>query len=259
MSTPPESLLKSLVIAIAPIVFGTILTAGVLESFKNDTAVTKNVMDDFYRPMREAQIDCHQTHADLYKQYGAAAGTLQLMFNEFDHLAKVTPAKMTKNYEVLLESVLKTHMETSGKLGDLEKRLEACRANLMRRYEELAMITGTYDKYSKLVGTRVNEINKLYEQRKKSIQALKMPEFTSVWDMFRNFMQTRFDTMDEKLAASKRIDELSKPVIEAQIILSQTEFQMFEVEIKLFEGAHHLFSSEISNRFHRGFIARTFF
>lgn len=255
-----EPLWRSLVVAIVPLFFGSLLFSGILESYKNDTSARKEVMNDFYRPMRETQAECQKTHNSLFLKYGEVAGSYQLMLDEFKHLATTDPSRMTRDYQILLESLLSAHTKANSDAKELEGKLETCRTKLFRQYGELALVTGTYKEFIELSKDRAAKINGLYEKRKSTAQkTLPNYDVKELMGMLRNFLQFDFENQEQKVVATKKICELVEPLIQNYVQLSENEQEMFKVDVNLFENLHDSFSTEISDRFERGFIARHFF
>ena len=217
-------------------------------------------MNDFYRPMRETQAECQKIHNNLFLKYGEVAGSNQLMLDEFKHFATTDPSRMTREYQVLLESVFSSHTKTNSDAKDLESKLEICRTKLFRQYGELALVTGTHKEFIKLSKNRASTINILYEKRKSTAKKT-LPNYDAkeLMGIFRNILQLNFETKEQKFAAAQKINELVMPVIQHYVQLSENEQEMFKVDVELFENLHEIFSSEISDRFERGFIARYFF
>jgi len=255
-----EAIWRSLVVAIVPLFFGSLLFSGILESYKNDASARKEVMNDFYRPMRETQAECQKIHNNLFLKYGEVAGSNQLMLDEFKHLATTDLSRMTREYQALLESMLSSHTKTNFDAKDLESKLETCRTKLFRQYGELALVTGTYKEFIKLSKNRASTINGLYKKRKSTAQkTLPNYDVRELMGTLRNFLQFNFETQEQKVAAAQKINELVAPVIQHYVLLRENEQEMFKVDVELFENLHEIFSSEISDRFERGFIARHFF
>jgi len=252
-----ESLWRSFVVAIVPLFFGSLLFAGILESYKNDASARKEIMNDFYRPMRETQSDCQRIHNNLFLKYREVAGSYQLMIDEFRHLTTTDLSKMTRESQVFSESVLSTHIKISADTEGLKGKLELCRTKLFRQYEELALVTGTYRKFTKLSIDRASKINNLYAAREPLAEKMHDPK--ELIGMLRNVLQLNFDNQEKKIAVAQKISEMSEPVIQYYLQLSENEQEVFKVEIKLSDDLHEVFSTEISDRFERGFIARHFF
>lgn len=254
------SIWRSLVLTIIPLFFGSLLFGGILESYKNDATARKEIMTDFYRPMRETQAECNKTHNNLFLKYGEVSGSYQLMLEEFNHLTTTDPAKMTKEYQILLESMLSTHTKVNTEAKDLESKLEQCRTKLFRQYGELALVTGTYAKYLELSKDRASRLNELHAARKAaSEKMLKNYDISNLRDVVRNFLQVTFETQEKKNAAAQKINELVTPIIQHYLQLSANEQEMFKVDTKFFEDLNNIYSAEINDRFERGFIARHFF
>ncbi|GAB1576174.1 hypothetical protein [Bordetella petrii] len=255
-----EPLWRSLVISIVPLFFGSLLFAGILESYKNDASARKEIMNDFYRPMRETQSGCQKTHNNLFLGYAKLAGSYRLMLDEFKHLTTLDMSRMTRDYEILLESMLSTHATTTSDTKRLEVELEACRAKLFRQYEELALVTGTYDQFKGLSRDRATRLNDLYAKRKAlADQTLRGYDINSLMGMLRDFLQFNFENQEQKTLAAQKVNELGEPIIQHYLQLSNSEQDMFKIDAELFEGLHTVFAKDISSRFERGFIARNFF
>lgn len=255
-----ESIWRGLIVTIVPLFFGSLLFAGILESYKNDASARKEIMNDFYRPMRETQSECQRIHNTLFLKYGEVSGSYQLMLDELKHLTTTNVSKITKEYQILLESVLSTHTEANANARELEDKLELCRIKLFRQYGELALVTGTHKKFTKLSTDRASRINSLYAERKSLAEkTLKGYDAKELMGMLRNFFQFNFDSQEQKTAVAQEIDELGESIIQHYLQLSKNEQEMFRVDVKFFEDLHDTFSTEISGRFERGFIARHFF
>jgi hypothetical protein len=255
-----EPLWKSLMVAIVPLFFGILLFGGLLESYKNDASARKEIMNDFYRPMRETQSDCQKIHNNLFLKYGQVAGSYQLMIDEFKHLTITDPSKMTKEYQIFLESILSNHTKADTDAKELEGKLDLCRAKLFRQYEELALVTGTYKKFTKLSEDRASKINNLYAARKSlSEKLLKDYDAKELMEMVRNLLQLSINNQEQKIAAAQKINEIAGPVIQYYLQLSENEQEIFKIEIQISKNLHEIFSTEINDRFERGFIARHFF
>lgn len=260
MSPNTKELLRSLAATIIPMFFGSLLFSGILESYKNDASTRKEVMNDFYRPMRETQAECQKTHNNLFLKYGEVADSYQLMHDEFKNLATTDPSRMTSDSRILLESVLSSHTKAISDVKELEGKLETCRTKLFRQYGDLALMTGTHKEFIKLFKDRVEKINALYEKRKSTTQkALPNYDAKELMGMLRNFIQSNFENQGQKFTAIKKIDELVNSTIQYHMQLSENEQEIFKVDVSCFEILHEMFSTEINDRFKRGFIARHFF
>jgi hypothetical protein len=255
-----ESLWKDILIAVIPLFFGSLLFGGILESYKHEVSSRSEIMNDFYRPMRETQANCQKTHNNLFLKYGEVAGTFQFMLNEFKQLSMKDSSKMTKEYQIFLESILSTHTKTQTDVNELEKKLNLCKIKLFREYEELALVIGVYQKFTKLFSDRTSKVDNLYVARKTVAEKiLKNYDIKKMIGMLRNFLQHNFTRQELKNVATQKIDELSTPFIQHFLQLSKNEEEIFNVEVQFFEDLHKIFTNEISDRFERGFIAHYFF
>lgn len=255
-----DSLWKSLAISVVPLFFGSLLFTGIIESYKNDSSARKEIIENFYRPMRETQAECQKSDNDLAIKYGQMAGSFQLMLNEFDHLAKTDLNKMSREYQIVLESLLSSHMKTSADLKDLEEKVQNCRTKLFRQYGELAMVTGTYDFFTDSVQKRALKVNQIYANRSSIVEKMsKNNDPKYLMGTVRQILQMSYDSDDQKAVAVKKLSDIGGPVIAAYTQISGNELDLLNTDAKFFEEMDHVFSTEISGRFKRGFIARLFF
>ena len=182
------------------------------------------------------------------------------MLDEFKHLSMKDSSKMTKEYQIFLESILSAHTKTQTDVNELEKKLNLCKIKLFREYEELALVIGVYQKFTKLFSDRTSKVDNLYVARKTVAEKiLKNYDITKMIGMLRNFLQHNFTRQELKNVATQKVDELSTPFIQHFLQLSKNEEEIFNVEVQFFEDLHKIFTNEISDRFERGFIAHYFF
>lgn len=106
---------------------------------------------------------------------------------------------------------------------------------------------------------RSAEVAAIYAEKSLAIQKIGLPEHQLLWDMLREFAQTTFNSSEKRAFAYNRISEVSKPIIRAYGLLGDTEHRIRSIETALFDDLQQIFSVELSDRFHRGAIARIFF
>jgi hypothetical protein len=190
---------KSLVIAIVPLFVGSLLFSGIPESFKIDAASRKEMLNDFYRPMRETQSDCQKKHNTLFLQYGQVVESYQLMLDELNQLAVTDNSKMTREYQVLLESILSTHSKVGIEAKESDMKLEICRIKLFQKYAELSLVTGTYEQFINLSKNRSAKIDVLYAKRKSfSENMTNQIDIKDLMQTLRNFLQSNLDQEQKK-------------------------------------------------------------
>ncbi len=210
--------------------------------------------------MRETQAECQRADNELVIKYGQMAGSFQLMLDEFGHLAKTDLNKMSREYQIVLESLLSSHMKTSADLKDLEERIQNCRTKLFRQYGELAMVTGTYELFTESVKKRALKVNKIYANRNSIAEKMsKKNDPKYLMGTVRQILQMNYDSDDQKATAVKKLSDIGGPVIEIYTQISGNELELLNTDAQYFEEMDQVFSTEISGRFKRGLLAKVFF
>jgi hypothetical protein len=206
MHPKPLSLMRELALAIVPLFFGVFLFAALLETYKDDMSSRKDLVLDFYRPMREAQTECRATEQRLMVAYGAQSGTYKLMLDEFDHMVSADSATLTRDYEVLPRSILESNNQIIAQVGDLKTKLDTCIRALYRKYEEVALATGTYDRFIDIARQRDADLRTPYAQRAALLDeaaAKFKPE--SMMNTLRQSLMLDTDTADGKAAMKVKL------------------------------------------------------
>lgn len=166
MSNETQSFLSQLLISIISISLGSFLFAGILESYKKDQDLQEEFIKDYFRPMMKLQSSCSSSHNELFLKYGELSASYQLMYNEIVHMAMSPDSELGQHYEVLPMSLIKTNEELK-KVEDLEMTVKKCNIDLFLKYEELALVTGSYPEFKRLAKKHTNTINSIYSERQK--------------------------------------------------------------------------------------------
>jgi hypothetical protein len=250
------SFLRDLALAILPLFFSVFLFTGMLETYKNDVSARKDLVVDFYRPMRTVEADCSATQNQLFLKYFAQAGTYKLMVNEFDHLASANPSTISRDYGVLLQSIIETNNKTNNETIDLKSKVEACKSNLYRKYEEVALATGTYDRFLDIERRRINSVNGLYTQRTVMAKdTTKKVDVESIMDTLRQSLSADFDSPEARKALALKVDQIGNPAIDYFTKLGQNEQDIYKVDQDADTQLVSLFAKEVSRRYKRGLLS----
>lgn len=246
-------------VAFLPVFFGSFLFAGVLENYRNDSRLEGTIIEKNFTPMRELQGSCHTFHNDLYLQYGNLSGSYQLMFDELEHIFSTPESELGRDYEVLLKSIFQTHSETNTKASELKETVANCRLELFRKYESLALMTGTYDKFSNMVDEKVASINKVYDERSElSKAATEDVEVNDMMPMMRTLLATQLESEAEREKFMTKFRKIASAVIEHNQIMMKTEQQIFQIQKKFDSELRSLFAGKISDMYDEGFLGWVF-
>ncbi|WP_321882748.1 hypothetical protein [Burkholderia cepacia] len=250
------SLLRDLALAILPLFCSVFLFASMLETYKNDVSARKDQVIDFYRPMRSAEADCSATHNQLFLKYFAQAGSYKLMLNEFDHFSSGDPSTMSRDYGVLLQSIIEAGNKANNEIVDLKSKVEVCKSALYRKYEEIAIATGTYDRFLDIENHHIKYVNALYAKRTDmATDATKKFNVESIMDTLRQSVSADFDSPETRRVLALKIGQLGNPAIDFFTKMGQNEQEIFKIDQEADVQLTSLFANEVSRRYKRGFLS----
>lgn len=249
-------MVREIAISIVPLFFGGLLFTALIEGYKNDMSSRKDLVVDFYRPMREMQFECRSTERQLMSAYGGVAGTYELVINELDHMASFDPATRTPAYEVIPKSLLETNSKMLTRVNELKSKLDNCTPELYRKYEEIALATATYGQFLKIAGERDSAVQSLYVQRDILINKLG-GQFTpeSVMKVLRDSLRLNDDTPDARNEIKEKVRAVGESIISLYLKFASNEAEIIKVEQDADNKFISLFAKEVSRRYERGVLS----
>lgn len=252
-----EPFWKELVKIFLPLIFGSLVIGIMVEGYKHEVSSRKELINEYFRPMRETQSDCQTTHNNLFLKQAEVAGTFLFMGDEVNRGA-TNFSKMPLENRIILESILSTHTKTTVLVKELEQKLNACIVTLFRQYEELALVTGKHSEFIGFASIRAKKIGELYKAKQSIAEPLAKNYGTKekVFGLLAEIIASSGDE-NEMNALFKKHGDMFKLLVRYQLDLSENEHEMFKIDVRLFEDLHGVFASEISDRFKRGWFART--
>lgn len=259
MSNGAQSFFSQLLIAIISISLGSFLFAGVIESYKKDQGLQEELIKDYFRPMRALQSSCSSSHNELFLKYGELSGSYQLVSNEIVHMTITPDSKLGQYYEALPISIIKSNAELKKEVEDLEVTVKKCKADLFLKYEELALVTGSYPEFMRLAKKYTNAINTIYSERqKKAKENTKDIDPNQLIPLMREFI-----AMDQSIDANKsilvrEIERISKLTAQHSLIMAEYEELIFKKDYNFFLSLHELYAIKISEKYSGGFISWVF-
>ncbi|MCK4118427.1 hypothetical protein ACI2UK_13565 [Ralstonia nicotianae] len=254
--TKPTSFFRELAVAILPLFFSVYLFAGFLEAYKNEISSRKDLVVDFYRPMREAQTDCRAAHNRLFIKYGELAGTYKLLVDEVDHLAAADLRSLNRNYEALPKSIIETNNKVSAEVNDLKTKVDACSSALYRKYEELALATSMHDQFLEVENKHNAAVNAIYAKRKTMAESLAgKTDLESLMDTLRQALGSDLDSAEMKKVVVSKMHETGGPLVAFYTNLGENEQDVFKANMETDVQLNSLFAKEISRRYKRGLLS----
>ncbi|KHS89439.1 hypothetical protein PSR30_12425 [Pectobacterium carotovorum subsp. carotovorum] len=255
MSNGAQSFSSQLLISIISIFLGSFLFAGVLESYKKDQGLQDELIKNYYRPMRELQSSCSSSHNDLFLKYGELSGSYQIMYNEIVHMSVTPDYKLGRDYESIPISIIKANNELEKRIEDLEATIKKCKSDLFLKYEELALVTGSYPKFMRLAKKYTSEINFIYSERQKETKRnTKNIDPNQLMPLIRKFISIDLSDDKNRSMLISEMKEIFKLTTQHSLIMAEYEQSIFEKDNEFFQGLHDLYAMEISEKYSGGFI-----
>jgi len=259
VSNTSPSFTSQLLIAVITIFLGSFLFAGILESYKKDQSVQKELIKDYYRPMRAMQATCASNHNQLFLKHGEMSGSYQLMYSELEHMFVTSESELGRDYEAIPMSIFKANSELKLKIKELNKNVSTCRSELFLKYEEVALVTGTYPEFYEFAQERAKTVNVIYSKRKElANENTKEIDPNELLPMMREFLAKDLSSHENKSHFLKKLESIFEPTKKHNLILMETEQEIFETEHEFFKNIHTLFSKEISDKHSNGFLSWLF-
>jgi hypothetical protein len=241
---------------ILPLVLGSFLFTGILEGYKSSLGDKKDIIDSYYRPMRALQASCSSQHHQLVGKYSQLAANYQLQFNELKHMQGHPELNAQADYNEIPKAIWTRTQELAKTTPELALAVSKCSTELYIKYEELALVTGTYKKFRVLAKARDEkhaDINRRLQESKASLTDPIQAE--DMMGLLRKLVSTRFDKPQEQEKLLGEIQAYSDPTIKAYELMGVAEGETFDTERDFFRATHDLFAEEISARQSKGFFS----
>ncbi|MFM9380056.1 hypothetical protein [Pseudomonas sp. UV AK001] len=244
---------------VVPLLLGSFLFSGILEGYKSSLGDKKDIIDSYYRPTRALHASCSTKNLELADQYGKLAGSYQLLFNEFKHAVTHPELAAKPGYEVILKTLAKNTEELANATKERANTVHQCRIDLYIKYEELALVTGTYKQFKRFASVRDKSLEKTEKQMK-----LKMEPYMAtinsedMMELLRKIVPVESDIPQ---SPQKYLDEIAvyaNPIVTLHQLFQTTELEKFNTEQAFFKSASNLFAREISARQSKGFFSYLF-
>ncbi|WP_267779466.1 hypothetical protein, partial [Vibrio cholerae] len=208
---------------------GSLIFAGIIEGYKSELNSDKNLVKDYYRPLRDTVSTCIPLQNQLFLKHGELAGNYQLILNEIAHMFANPEITNSANYQIVPMSIMKAHSSVQLEVQQLAEKVSKCKVEVYQKYEELALATGTYSEYKKLSEVHFKAINEGHKAKNAAVpQEIKEMDPNILMQLMRDLATLDFSTDEAKMAYREKMDSIAKPVIEYEMVnmkYGQAEFQ----------------------------------
>jgi hypothetical protein len=244
---------------IIPLLLGSFLFTGILEGYKSSLGDKKDIIDSYYRPMRALQASCSSQHHQLVGKYGELAGNYQLQFNELAHMQGHPELNSSPAYGEIPKAIWTRSQDLAKATPELARAVAQCSTELYIKYEELALVTGTYKKFKVLAKARDEKHTDINRRLQESKGALTAPiEAEDMMGLLRKLVATPSDKPEEQQKLLNEVKVYAETTIKAYEVIGAAEGETFDTERDFFKATHDLFAEEISARQSKGFFSYFF-
>ena len=234
-------------VTVIPMVFGSFLFAGILESYKNNESLNSAILES-YRSIITTRAECHKIHNDLYMAYFSYAGSLKTIKIELERPIDNHGKELPKEYILFMQSFIESNSTQIKKVQKLIKQKEDCYSTLYINYEEAAILLNLLEKYESIATVRATELNSLNLSEKDAVNKLRSISVDDLLNIFHTGIDSAMTSNRDKWLSG--IEELA----DIQVEIAKIEMQKFSIEAKTFSELRRLYLEAIKNRLNRGFV-----
>lgn len=244
---------------VVPLLLGSFLFSGILEGYKSSLGDKKDIIDSYYRPTRALHASCSTKNLELADQYGKLAGSYQLLFDELKHALTHPELAAKPGYEVILKTLAKNTEELANATKEQTSTVQQCRIDLYIKYEELALVTGTYKPFKRFAAVRDKSLEKIDKQMKLKMEPhMALAKSEDLMTILRRIAPIESGASQSPQQLLDDIAPYVTPIVELNQLFQVTELEKFNTEQAFFKSARNLFAREISARQSKGFFSYLF-
>jgi len=133
------------------------------------------------------------------------------------------------------------------------------KTNLFLKYEELALVTGSYPDFRNLSKKYTNAINAIYSERQnKAKENTKNTDPNQLIPLMRKFIAMDLSINKNKAMLASELGRMSKITTQHSLIMAEYEGLIFKEDNDFFLSLHDLYAVKISEKYSGGFISWVF-
>jgi hypothetical protein len=253
------SKLKNLINAPIAILFlGSFVFASLVENYKDDLSFRRSIVSDIYRPMIQTQISCKDNQNILVLKVRSSSEIVKQMLNEIDIINSAYPKEISSGKKLFLESLLKGMESSNMEIEKLRKEQNGCQQKLMRFYEEISLLTGTYERFKYLTKNLSNKLIGINTKGRKIVESnINYNDIQQLIEKIGDISEEYNDELDsESLNAFQHVMPGLRRISNLMEEGSSLEGERRKLETQYHEELHEVFANEINHRFKEGFISK---
>ncbi|EJE8154280.1 hypothetical protein M5103_001973 [Vibrio alginolyticus] len=239
------SFLKQLLL----LILGSFVFVVVAEGYKSDLGRNKDLVKEYYRPVKVAMSNCLSPHNQLFLKHAELGGSYQLVFDELVFMFNNQGIANSHAYQEFPTALLKSNNSVKKEIESLKTNIESCRVKVYQAYEELALVTGKFDSYQKLYSEHIDTLKDLNNKLKDNIPAeIKTFDVKEVVPMMREYLTLDLSKNENQELLMQRIEIMSRAVIKMEMNKAEVEQSKFNENKRFHDALMKIFLEEINRR-----------
>jgi hypothetical protein len=245
----------------APIItlfLGSVVFAGLVENYKDDLSFRRSIVSDTYRPMLKTQVLCKFGQQKLILKIKENSAGFKQILNEIDNInIRNSLEEISEGEKLFLESFVKGIELSSKEVNGLRKEKIECQQKLLRHYEEISLLTGTYENFKSSTKKWSNELEKVDMQIQIiGEENINYSDIKQLVEKMGDILENDDELNRESLKMIQNLMPDLRKFSEAGETLTSLEEKKSIVEARYHEEMHEVFAHEINYRFRRGIISK---
>ncbi|TAN57268.1 MAG: hypothetical protein EPN26_02705 [Rhodospirillales bacterium] len=252
------NLWRNLILSVVPLFFGSLLFSGLIELYKDDISSKRLILTDQFRPMREIAVNCHNLHNRLSNEYINLSGSFALSFNELNRVVN-RGNSLGPDYAKIADAVLSTRSESEKLVKQLDGDVNACYSKLWRQYEEVAIVTASYEDFLKISSHHIDNMNAILRKSGDEIRQISGDtDLLKVWNGFVELAAAKNRNAEQAQHYIEANPRLFSIATEFNAHMSRREAELLSERDAVSNEAGSLFAKKINELFAEGFFHRLF-
>lgn len=255
-----ESFFKSLLLGLIPIIMGTLIFGIILESYKSDLNFRGDIMKEYYSPLIIKERQCSDISKSLADDYIQKIGLYNELINRYEADKNGSGPRLTEEYKSYLVDLLKKTTEYNTTSGKHYQELVSCRQELYQDFVNIALVTGTLDKFKIHIDNLNKSLSMLdIESQKKNNEVKKIMSGVDISEIINEYFIAG-DMTDERYSSSKKTDNaintVLKPLLPYFAFKAELENKVNNRYFELYNNYNSVLEKEISSRYRRSWLTK---
>ena len=250
---------RPIITSLIPIFVGSLLCAGMIEGYRNESSTRLEMMERYYRPFVSLKIETQNLHSRYLNLLKLRLSYRVLINQAFEGILNEKSNETKKHSPLAIESIFK-------QINDTDKEIKSTRNNLPQKYaemfrlsEELAIITGTYNSFKskeKINSEIINQlISKNNDFKSASFYSIGLKDdkeaFNSMQDLIEKCIN--FTATNEEIIFFKKLNNETQNLFKSDC---ETEDNVYKISQDFYEDLRNNYAEHMTSKFRSGVITK---